>query len=58
MGKSQGKNGQMGKNENNEIRRAKGDKFWHIKVKVEMFSITGGKGDKFGINWQKLISGA
>jgi hypothetical protein len=58
MGRSWEKNGQIGKNENNEINWVKGDIFWDNKVKVEMFSITGGKGDKFGINWQKLISSA
>jgi len=58
MGRSWEKNGQIGINENNEISRVKGDKFWHNKVKVEMFNIRGGKGDKFGINWQKLISWA
>jgi hypothetical protein len=58
MGRSWEKNGQMGRNENNEISWAKGDKFCHNKVKVDMLSIIGGKGDKFGINWQKFISGA
>jgi hypothetical protein len=58
MGRSRENNGEIGRNENNEINWAKGDNFWHNKVKVETFSIRGGKGDKFGINWQKLISGA